>query len=150
MLVKNAIAMAISILMLATSIHAEMTYFAHNGQLETVASMGEGKKVGEGTTNKITSMGDRDFGGSWNIEFSGVMELDKTERLEFSVSSDDGSALFIDGKEVVMNDGAHGTVQDALPGARVETGGEPCVCAHGANRTDGAWSVKLPDSPGRG
>lgn len=96
------------IFMLNSYIYAEMTYFAHNGQLTEVASIGKGKKVGGGTTDKIYSMGDKNFGGAWNIEFSGIMDLEKAGNYEFSISSDDGSSLYINGKETVMNDGLHG------------------------------------------
>ncbi len=57
---KNGlIAAIVCIFMLNSNIYAEMTYFAHKGQLKTVASMGKGKKVGSGTTDKISSMGDK-------------------------------------------------------------------------------------------
>ena len=110
-MLKNGVTSAVvCILLLASGINAEMTYFAHKGQLDTVALMGKGKKVGEGTTDKIDSMGDRKFGGAWNIEFSGIMDLEKAEMYEFVIGSDDGSALYIDDKEVIMNDGQHGTI----------------------------------------
>ena len=110
MLKKSAIAMAMGVLMLASDVYAEMAYFAHDGSLQTVASIGTGKQVGAGNTDKITSMGDRKFGEGWNIEFSGILELKKNETVEFTVGSDDGSALFVDGKVVIMNDGPHGVV----------------------------------------
>ena len=106
---KNAVISAIvCILTLTSNIHAEMTYFAHNGQLDTVALIGKGKRVGRGTTDNVSSMGDRKFGGAWNIEFSGIMDLEKAGKYAFVLSSDDGSALYIDDKEIIMNDGLHG------------------------------------------
>jgi formylglycine-generating enzyme required for sulfatase activity len=89
---------------------AEMTYFAHQGKLRTVVLIGEGKQVASGTVQTISSMGDRKFGDAWNIEFSGVMDVPAAGTYAFSVTSDDGSALYIDGKAVVMNDGLHGDV----------------------------------------
>jgi formylglycine-generating enzyme required for sulfatase activity len=94
----------------AFSACAEMTYFAHEGKLRTVAAIGEGKEVGTGTVGKIDSMGDKKFGGQWNIQFSGVMNVKTAGKHEFTLTSDDGSALFIDGRAVVMNDGLHGGV----------------------------------------
>ena len=108
MLKNRTITAVACILMLSSNIHAEMTYFAHNGQLDTVALIGKGKKVGGGTADKIYSMGDKKFGGAWNIEFSGIMDVDKAGKYEFTVSSDDGSALYIDDKEIIANDGLHG------------------------------------------
>ena len=108
---KNGLLTAlVCIFMLNSYLYAEMTYFAHNGQLSAVASMGKGKKVGGGTTDKIYSMGDKNFGGFWNIEFSGIMNVKKAGKYTFAVSSDDGSALYINNKEIIMNDGLHGSV----------------------------------------
>ena len=92
----------------AFSAAAEMTFFAYDGQLRTVADMGGGKAVGTGTVGKVDEMADRKFGPAWNIEFSGSMSVKAAGKYEFSLSSDDGSALFIDGRDVVMNDGLHG------------------------------------------
>jgi formylglycine-generating enzyme required for sulfatase activity len=96
--------------LLGVGARAEMTFFAHEGKLRTVASIGEGKEVGTGNVGKIDSMRDKKFGDAWNIQFSGVMDVKVAEKHEFTVTSDDGSALFIDGRAVVMNDGLHGGV----------------------------------------
>ena len=90
------------------NVHADMTYVAHNGQLKTVVLMGQGKQVGQSTTDRIYSMGDKQFGSAWNIEFSGIMNLENTGQVELVLSSDDGSALYIDDKAVIMLDGLHG------------------------------------------
>jgi len=87
---------------------AEMTYFAHQGKVQTVVLVGEGKQLATGTVAKIDSMGARKFGDSWNIHFSGELNVSAAGKHEFSVTSDDGSALFVDGKSVIMNDGPHG------------------------------------------
>ncbi|HPS06611.1 MAG TPA: PA14 domain-containing protein, partial [Kiritimatiellia bacterium] len=87
---------------------AEMSYFAHQGKLRTVVMIGEGKSVGTGTVAKIDEMADKKFGDSWNLQFSGVMNVAAAGKYEFAVTSDDGSALFVDGNAVVMNDGLHG------------------------------------------
>jgi len=89
---------------------AEMTYFAHTGKLSTIALIGEGKQVGTGSVAKIDSMGDKKYGDAWNIQFSGVMDISAAGKYEFAVTSDDGSALYVDGREAVMNDGVHGPV----------------------------------------
>ena len=84
MLENRVITTVACVLVLSSNIYAEMTYFARNGQLDTVALMGKGKKVGGGTTDKIYSMGDRKFGNGWNIEFSGVMDVSKAGKYEFA------------------------------------------------------------------
>ena len=90
------------------SARAEMTYFAHQGKVRTVVLVGEGKPLGTGAAAKIDSMGDRKFGDAWNVEFSGELNVTAAGKREFAVTSDDGSALYVDGKPVVMNDGLHG------------------------------------------
>jgi len=87
---------------------AEMTYFAHQGKVQTVFLVGDGKALGTGSVAKIDSMGNRKFGDSWNIQFSGEMNVNAAGKYEFAVTSDDGSALYVDGKAVLMNDGPHG------------------------------------------
>ncbi|MBI9019080.1 MAG: SUMF1/EgtB/PvdO family nonheme iron enzyme [Phycisphaerae bacterium] len=110
-MVKNAVTAIVCIFIMNSSIFAEMTYFAHNGKLDSVAQIGKGKMVDSGTVAKITSFGDKKYGDAWNIEFSGVMTVTKAGKYEFTVSSDDGSALYIDDKEFISNDGLHGNVK---------------------------------------
>ena len=97
------------LLLAAAGAHAEMTFFAYDGKIRTVGELGAGKDLGSGTVTEISSLGDRKFGGSWNIEFCGIMNVKTAGAHTFTVTSDDGSALFIDGREVVINDGLHGS-----------------------------------------
>jgi len=110
-MLKKAVTAVVCICILNSSVFAEMTYFAHDGKLDTVAQIGKGKEVGTGTVDKINSMGDKKFGDAWNIEFSGVMDVAKKGKYEFTLSSDDGSALYINDKQVIINDGLHGNVK---------------------------------------
>jgi formylglycine-generating enzyme required for sulfatase activity len=104
-MLKNRAISTVACMLLLTSIsHADMSYFARKGKIDTVASFGKGREVGTGTTHKIYSMGDKGFGRAWSIEFSGIMNVENAGKYEFSISSDDDSALFINGKEVVKND----------------------------------------------
>ena len=111
MLKNGAMTAVVCILMMTLNSYAEMSYFAYNGQMHTVALIGSGKRVGRGTIDRIYPMQDKNFGGSWNIEFSGIMDVKKAGKYGFAVSSDDGSALYIDNKVVIMNDGPHGSVE---------------------------------------
>jgi alpha-L-fucosidase len=45
------------------------------------------------------------------LEFNGYFPVGKDEMYTFFIQSDDGSKLFIDGVEIVNNDGDHGTVE---------------------------------------
>ena len=45
------------------------------------------------------------------LQFDGYIKIDKDGVYHFSTISDDGSKLFIDGEEVVNNDGEHGTLE---------------------------------------
>ena len=49
---------------------------------------------------------------SFALQFSGFIQIDTAGKYTFATQSDDGSKLYIDGKEVVNNDGNHG-VQEA-------------------------------------
>ncbi len=95
MLKNGAMTAVVCVLMLTLNSYAEMAYFAYNGQMNTVALIGSGKRVGRGTTDKIYPMHDKKFGGSWNIEFSGIMDVKKAGEYSFAVSSDDGSASLL-------------------------------------------------------
>lgn len=47
---------------------------------------------------------------NFGITFDGYLAIDEPGKYTFYTSSDDGSKLYIDGKEVVNNDGSHGVV----------------------------------------
>ena len=102
------IGVAFSVLLLAFAVRAEMTYYAHQGKISAVALVGEGKSLGTGKVSKISSLGERKFGDSWNVEFSGELTVPAAGTYAFTLTSDDGSALFVAGKQVIMNDGLHG------------------------------------------
>ena len=96
--------------LVAAGARAEMSFFAHQGKLRTVVMIGEGKQLATGKVGKIDSMGNRNFGGNWNIEFCGFMDVTEAGKYEFSLMSDDGSALYVNDANVIMNDGLHGEV----------------------------------------
>ncbi|MDD2600172.1 MAG: SUMF1/EgtB/PvdO family nonheme iron enzyme [Kiritimatiellae bacterium] len=97
---NGVIAAVAGLIVLASSAHAEMKFFAYKGQIRNIAYVGRGAKAGEGTVAEATSMGEKKYGPFWNIEFSGVMELKSDGQYAFTVSADDGCGLFIDGKQV--------------------------------------------------
>ncbi len=147
---NGVISVAMIIAALAVNSNAQMTYYAHQGKLDTVALMGQGKRVGKGSTDRIYSMGDQDFGGAWNIEFSGTLEVKQGGKYQFVISSDDGSALFINAKEVIMNDGLHGNVSRRktvpLPAGKHQV--NLLYFNHGGGHSLSA-TVKAPDGKAR-
>lgn len=62
-------------------------------------------KVGEIESFKLDI---RDRDDNFAVVFEGVIRLPKDGEYTFYLTSDDGSKLFIDGKELVNNDGLHG------------------------------------------
>lgn len=64
----------------------------------------------EGTTD-IISEKVKQREEKYALEFDGYIKIDKDGVYHFSTLSDDGSKLFIDGEEVVNNDGSHGAVE---------------------------------------
>ncbi len=104
MLKNGVIASLICVFLAVMNVSADMSYFAYNGQIRSIAYTGRGKKASEGTVKDITTMGDKKYGKFWNIEFSGIMEVKADGKYSFSVSADDGCGLFVDGKR------AHGSI----------------------------------------
>ena len=47
----------------------------------------------------------------WAVEFWGKIHIPEDDKYQFALSSDDGSRLFIDGKEIINNDGIHGNME---------------------------------------
>jgi len=112
-MLKNGLLTAVvCISFLTSNAYADMTFFPYRGRIDTVALVGQGKRIGRapGVTDRIHSMGGKKFGDGWSIEFSGIIDLKQAGKYEFVISSDDGSALYIDNREIIMNDGPHGTV----------------------------------------
>ncbi|MEM9051146.1 MAG: PA14 domain-containing protein [Bacteroidota bacterium] len=58
-----------------------------------------------GALQSLITPGDAD---TYSIRYSGNINITSAETITFYTTSDDGSKLFIDGSEVVSNDGLHG------------------------------------------
>jgi len=63
-----------------------------------------------GTTSKI-GLDSTDRPEYFGIRFDGLIRISQTGVYEFTLGSDDGSRLSIDGKTVVDNDGLHGMIE---------------------------------------
>lgn len=62
------------------------------------------------TTNKMEAAAE-DFGGfkdNFGLQASGYLFLEKDDNVVFQLASDDGSRLWLDGRELIDNDGLHG------------------------------------------
>ena len=46
------------------------------------------------------------------MEFEGYIKFPKTDKYKIYLSSDDGSRIFIDNKEILINDGIHGIEEE--------------------------------------
>jgi alpha-L-fucosidase len=66
--------------------------------------------VAEGVTD-IISLAKKQRKNKFAFEFSGYIKVYKDGLYTFFTASDDGSKLFIDGREIVDNDGNHGLVE---------------------------------------
>lgn len=66
--------------------------------------------VKQGIANEI-STAVKQRADKYGLVFDGYIKIEKLGAYAFSLTSDDGSILYIDGKEVVNNDGDHGDVE---------------------------------------
>ncbi len=87
-----------------------MQFFAYDGRIRTVALVGTGNPIAQGRVERLHSQPALISGEHWNIEFSGVLDVASAGEHEFSLTSDDGSALFVNDQLVIDNDGLHGAV----------------------------------------
>ena len=72
------------------------------------------KKVSSGRAFEISTDQIADeLGENIAVEFDGYITIEKPGKYEFFTASDDGSKLFLDGKELVNNDGDHGTKEES-------------------------------------
>ena len=83
-------------------------YTYHEGEVKSVDELGGLAVVGRGTLPNFL------FDGAKKAEFFGfqykaLLKVEKGGRYHFMCSSDDGTKVWLDGKEILDNDGAHGT-----------------------------------------
>ena len=56
------------------------------------------------------------------LRFTGMLQVAKKGRYQFRSESDDGSRVYLDGKEVINNDGAHGMTEKRSENIRLNPG----------------------------
>jgi hypothetical protein len=83
--------------------------------------------------------------GQFGIQYSGWIKVTQAGTHRFYTNSDDGSTLYIDGQEVVNNDGDHGTVERS--GAIELTVGFHQITVNYFNAAGGAWLEVFHKAP---
>ncbi|MBS3822169.1 MAG: chitobiase/beta-hexosaminidase C-terminal domain-containing protein, partial [Phycisphaerae bacterium] len=84
-----------------------LVYRVYAGGWNELPAFDELDPADSGTAERI-EMNVTDLGSNFGLVFSGYLTVPTAGEYTFYTSSDDGSALYIDGKKVVDNDGAHG------------------------------------------
>ena len=83
---------------------------------------------------------------SFALKFEGFIQIDKQGKYTFSTQSDDGSKLYVDGKEVVDNDGNHGVMEET--GSIELTAGKHPIRVEYYNNGGGFWLDAFYKAPG--
>lgn len=87
-----------------------ITYTLYTGHFDSVASITTyGKRIEMGTTDLVTE----EIGSqaeNYGVVFLGYVEIENDGVYDFQLTSDDGSALFVDGKNLIDNDGSHSSL----------------------------------------
>lgn len=84
-------------------------YLYYIGNCSSVADIASDKQVRKGVMPKV-SIADADDADHFAYVFKELIDVPEKGVWEFSVKSDDGSKLFIDGVEVVSNDYFHAAI----------------------------------------
>ncbi|ACU60447.1 alkaline phosphatase family protein [Chitinophaga pinensis] len=94
---------------------------------------------------QLLSMPDRQ-NGVFGIVFTGYLQIDTSGEYTFYNSSDDGSKLFVDEKEVVNNDGNHGVTERS--GSILLSAGRHPIRVEFYNGEGGFWLDAFYKGPG--
>ncbi|MBS3735152.1 MAG: chitobiase/beta-hexosaminidase C-terminal domain-containing protein [Phycisphaerae bacterium] len=84
-----------------------LVYRVYDGGWNELPEFDELDPADSGTAERI-GMDVTDRGSNFGLVFNGYLAVPTAGEYTFYTTSDDGSALYIDGKKVVDNDGAHG------------------------------------------
>ncbi|MDF1860879.1 MAG: PA14 domain-containing protein [Verrucomicrobiales bacterium] len=93
----------------APQLLTDLKYSVYEGKWEELPDFSKLKpvKTGELKDGKISLDPARSIKGGFGMVFEGNLTLKDTAEYRFSITSDDGSALAVDGETVVGNDGIH-------------------------------------------
>lgn len=90
----------------------KVTYWetdAADARAETLDKLPGGKPAGRATTISAKIPGTRQNG--WAARFTGAVKVPRDGRYTFILSSDDGSRLYVGGKQLINNDGVHANTE---------------------------------------
>ena len=83
---------------------------------------------------------------SFALKYDGFIQIDNAGKYSFYTQSDDGSKLYIDGKEVVNNDGNHSVKEKS--GSIELTKGKHQISVEYYNNAGGFWLDAFYKGPG--
>ncbi len=87
-----------------------LSYKYYEGTWPKLPDFGKIKQAGSGVAPGFSLAG-RKRDDNFGMAFTGYIQIAKEGTYTFFTTSDDGSRLFIDGKQVVDNDGVHGMAE---------------------------------------
>lgn len=128
------------------------TTFYQGKDLKQVPDFGKLKKGSSWVSPEINTKLDQinalleKDNASFALQYEGFIQIDKPGKYTFATQSDDGSMLYIDGKEVVDNDGNHGVKEDA--GSVELTAGKHAIRVAYYNNGGGFWLEAFYKGPG--
>lgn len=78
-----------------------------------IPNFGSYKPIRTGLANEIRhdQIGEVREEGFWGAVFQGFIKIDTAGTYRFYTASDDGSRMYVDGTQIVDNDGDHGTIE---------------------------------------
>jgi hexosaminidase len=88
-----------------------LNYTYYEGEWEKLPDFRQLTPLGSGMVYDLGLEGIARRGENFGLHFSGFIKIEAEGEYTFYTSSDDGSKLLIDDKEVVNNDGLHGTIE---------------------------------------
>ena len=90
------------------NIGLKYSYYETEGDISQIPIFENLKPISAGMTYEIRLDEIKHRDGNFAVMYEGYLNIEKDGNYKFYTYSDDGSKLYIDGKEVVDNDGSHG------------------------------------------
>ncbi|WP_439581085.1 alkaline phosphatase family protein [Dyadobacter bucti] len=128
------------------------TTFYQGNELKEVPAFSKLKNGSSWTSSEFNINSDQINGilekdnSSFALQFEGFIQIDTAGKYMFATQSDDGSKLYIDGKEVVDNDGNHGVEEET--GTIELTAGKHAIRVDYYNNGGGFWLDAFYKGPG--
>lgn len=84
----------------------------------------------EGKADQFTiQVPERKVNDNFAFKFSGALKIPRDGKYTFSIRSDDGTRLYLDGKQLILNDGVH-SQQERSASIELKTGDHPIVVTY--------------------